>query len=65
VIDTGQFDRFRVIAPKTLHQSLNSDVEIENQAAGMGIPYHALQPEKEATRVPRVTGVTICKLDAG
>ena len=43
--DTGQFDRFGVISPKTLQQSLNSSNEIENQAAAVGIPYHALQPE--------------------
>src|SRR5438445_13568925 len=46
VIDTGQFDRFRVIAPEPLHQGLNRRIEIEDQAAGVGIPYHTLQPEK-------------------
>src|ERR1700761_5860457 len=35
VIDTGQFDRFGVISPKTLHQRLNGRVEVENQAAGV------------------------------
>ena len=46
VIDTGQFDRFGVVPPKPLHQGLNRGVEIEDQAAGVGISYHALQPEK-------------------
>src|SRR5258708_5084381 len=36
VIDPGQFDRFRVISPKPLHQGLNRGIEIENQAAGVG-----------------------------
>jgi hypothetical protein len=35
-----------VIAPKTFHQGLNCSVEVLYQAAGVGIPYHALQPEK-------------------
>src|SRR6187431_1501029 len=42
VIDTGQFDRFRVVSPKPLHQGLDRCIEIEDQAAGMGISYHAL-----------------------
>src|SRR4051794_31307271 len=46
VIDTGQFDRFRVVSPKPLHQGLDRCIEIEDQAAGMSIPYHALEPEK-------------------
>jgi hypothetical protein len=46
VIDTGQFDRFRVISPETLHKDLDGDIEVEDQAAGLSIPYHALQPEK-------------------
>src|SRR6266571_2295622 len=46
VIYAGQFDRFRVISPKPLHQGLDRAIEIENQAAGVGIPYHALEPEK-------------------
>ena len=46
VIDTGQFDRFGVVSPKPLHQGLDRGIEIEDQAAGVGIPYHALQPEK-------------------
>src|ERR1700743_154093 len=54
VIDAGQFDRFGVIAPNPLNQSLNRCVEIENQAAGVSIPYHALQPEKR--RNPRAPG---------
>src|ERR1700736_3576971 len=45
-IDTGQFDRFRVISPNPLHQGLDHNIEIENQAAGIGISYHAPQPEK-------------------
>jgi len=40
--NTGQFDRFRVISPKTLHKGLNRGIEIEDQAAGVSIPYHAL-----------------------
>jgi hypothetical protein len=43
-MDTGQFDRFRVISPKSLRKRLNGG--IEHQAAGVSIPYHALQPEK-------------------
>src|SRR5215213_6943035 len=46
VIDTGQFDRFRVVSPKPLHQGLDRGIEIEDQTAGVSIPYHALQPEK-------------------
>src|SRR5712672_4750426 len=46
VIDTSQFDRFRVVSPKPHHQGLNRGIEIENQAARMCISYHALQPEK-------------------
>src|SRR5207244_12622850 len=46
VIDTGQFDRFRVVSPKPLHQGLDRRIEIEDQAAGVSIPYHALEPEK-------------------
>ena len=46
VIDTSQFDRFRVISPKTFDQGLDRGVEIEDQAAGVSISYHALQPEK-------------------
>ena len=46
VIDTSQFDRFRVISPKPHHQGLNRSIEIKNQAARMRISYHALQPEK-------------------
>src|SRR6266699_460309 len=46
VIDTAQLDRFGVISSKPLNQGLNRSIEIENQAAGVGIPYHALQPEK-------------------
>lgn len=65
VIDTGQFDRFGIISSKARHQSLDSRIEVENQAARMGIPYHALQPEKRRYPCPRVTGVTICKLEAG
>jgi hypothetical protein len=44
--DTGQSDRFRVISPKSLHKDLNGGIEIEDQAAGAGIPYHAPDPEK-------------------
>jgi hypothetical protein len=44
--DTGQFDRFRVISPKSLHKGLNGGIGIEDQAAGAGIPYHAPDPEK-------------------
>src|SRR5215211_2242745 len=46
VIDAGQFNRFRIISAQTLDQSLNGGVEIEDQAAGVSIPYHALQPEE-------------------
>jgi hypothetical protein len=46
-MDTGQFDRFRVISSKSLHKGLNGGFEIEiDQAAGAGIPYHAPDPEK-------------------
>ena len=45
-IDTGQFDRFRVISPNPLHRGPDHNIEIENQAAGIGISYHAPQPEK-------------------
>src|ERR1700728_988293 len=46
VIDTSQFDRFRVISPETPDQCLDCGVEIEDQTAGVSISYHALQPEK-------------------
>jgi hypothetical protein len=45
-MEPGQFDRFRVISPKSLHNGLNGGFEIEDQAAGAGIPYHAPHPEK-------------------
>jgi len=45
-IDTGQFDRFRVISPNPLHQGLDHNIEIEHQAAGIVISYHAPQPDK-------------------
>jgi hypothetical protein len=45
-IEPGQFDRFRVISPKSLSKSLKGGFEIEEQAAGAGIPYHAPGPEK-------------------
>jgi hypothetical protein len=44
--DSGQFDRFRVISPKSLHKGLNGGFGIDDQAAGAGIPYHAPDPEK-------------------
>ena len=36
-MDTGQFDRFRVISPNPSHQDLDHNIEIEDQAAGIGI----------------------------
>jgi hypothetical protein len=45
-MDTGQFDRFRVISPKSLHNGLKGGIGIDDQAAGAGIPYHAPDPEK-------------------
>jgi hypothetical protein len=45
MIDTGQFDRFRVISPRPLYNRL-FDVDIEENAAGVSIRYHALHPEK-------------------
>src|SRR4051812_8479808 len=35
-IDSGQFDRFRVISPKSLHKGPDGGCEIEHQAAGAG-----------------------------
>jgi hypothetical protein len=35
-----------VISPKSLPKDLNGGFEIEDQAAGAGIPYHAPGPEK-------------------
>src|SRR5438874_3455246 len=54
VIDAGQFDRFRVIAPQPLHKGLDRGIEIEDQATGVRIPYHALEPEKR--RNPHAPG---------
>ncbi len=65
VIDTGQFDRFEVVSPKPLHQGLDRGIEIEDQAAGVGIRTMLCSQKKMRTRIPRVTGVTRCKLDAG
>jgi hypothetical protein len=48
-MDTGQFDRFRVISPKSLHNGLKGGIQIEDQAAGAGIPYHA--PDSEKRRI--------------
>jgi hypothetical protein len=45
-IEPGQFDRFRVISPKSLPKDLNGGFEIEDQAAGVAIPYHAPGLEK-------------------
>jgi hypothetical protein len=44
--NSGQFDRFRVISPKSLPKGLNGGIEVKDQAAGAGIPYHAPDPEK-------------------
>jgi hypothetical protein len=41
-MDTGQFDRFRVIPPGTLHNGWNGGSDVEDQAVGVSIPYHAL-----------------------
>ena len=46
MINTGQFHRFGIVSPKTLDQRLDRGIEIENQAASLGIADHALQPEK-------------------
>src|SRR5439155_24914690 len=54
VIDTGQFDRFRVVSPQPLHKGLDRGVKIEDQATGVRIPYHALEPEKRCH--PHTTG---------
>src|ERR1700712_1816846 len=51
VIDAGQFDRFRVVATQSFNKALYRAVEIEDHAARVRIPYHALQPEKR--RDPR------------
>jgi hypothetical protein len=58
-IDAGQFDRFRVIAPKTFHQGLNCSVGVLYQAAGVGIPYHALPREKRTQRATQAVLETI------
>lgn len=39
--DTGQFDRFGVIASQLPAMTLNRRVEVEDQAADVAIPYHA------------------------
>jgi hypothetical protein len=44
--DSGQIDRFSVTSPKSLPNGLNGGIEIEEQPAGAGIPYHAPDPEK-------------------
>src|SRR4051794_34030266 len=44
-IEPGQFDRFGVISSRSLRKRLNG-FEIEDHAAGAGIPYHAPGPEK-------------------
>jgi hypothetical protein len=44
--DSGQFDRFRINSPKSLHKGLDGRIGIEDQAAGAVIPYHAPDPEK-------------------
>src|SRR5215467_11235434 len=46
VIDAGQPDRLRIIAPKPLCQRLNRGIEIVDQAAGIDVADHALQPEE-------------------
>src|SRR5436305_6893057 len=43
-IEPGQFDRFRVISSKSLPMDLSGGFELEDQAAGAGIPYHAPGP---------------------
>jgi hypothetical protein len=45
VIDTGQSDRFRVLA-QVAPPRPDRRIEVEIQAAGVGLSYHALQPEK-------------------
>jgi hypothetical protein len=42
VIDAGELDGFGVIAPKPLRKRLYCRVEVEDHAACMGIPDHAL-----------------------
>jgi hypothetical protein len=53
-MDTGQFDRFRVISPNPSHQDLDHNIEIEDQAAGIGIGTMPRSLKKEITRMPHV-----------
>ena len=46
-------------------QPLNRCVEIEEQRPLAIVAQHALDPEERRERAPRVTGVTLCRLDAG
>ncbi len=55
MIDAGQFDRFGVVAPQPSDQRLNRGIEIKDQAAGVGIAHHALQPEER--RDPGAAGL--------
>jgi hypothetical protein len=64
VIDTGQFDRFRVTSPKPLHQGLNRSTEIEIRLRACASRIMPCSQKKDATRIPRVTGMTSCELDA-
>ena len=53
MIDTGQFDRFRVVATQPFDKCLDGRIEIEDQATSMSIAYHALKPEERCN--PRST----------
>jgi hypothetical protein len=64
VIDTGQFDRFRVTSPKPLHQGLNRSTKIEIRLRACASRIMPCSQKKDATRIPRVTGMTSCELDA-
>jgi hypothetical protein len=54
VIDTGQFDRFRVISPSTLHKGLNGGIDVEDQAVSVSIRIMLWTSKKDASRKPRV-----------
>jgi hypothetical protein len=52
VIDARELDSLWIIPPEPLHQCLDRRVEIEDQAAGMRLADHALQPEERGQPRP-------------
>jgi hypothetical protein len=51
-MDTGQFDRFRVISPKAPRAALNCIIEIEDQAVALSFRITPRGRKKDAAHQP-------------